>query len=257
MGADKQRWVYGLHAVGSLLARRPHAIAAAAVLERSRAGSLPALVKSLEDMSIPIERCSRGSLDRLTGTKAHQGIAVQTTGVAEIDVRELESLVLDRGRATRLLVLDRVQDPRNLGACLRCADAAGVDAVVVPRANAAGLTPAAVKSAAGAAETVPLARVGNLASTLHWLKDAGVWVVGAAAEAQRSLYDARLEDPIALVVGGEGEGLRRLTREICDELVAIPMRGTVPSLNVSVAAAVMLFELDRQIRNRQPVRRST
>jgi 23S rRNA (guanosine2251-2'-O)-methyltransferase len=246
-----------MHAVRSLLERRPRAVAAAAVLANARAGALPALVRQLEDLGVPIERCDRAKLDRLAGTHAHQGVAVQTTGLAEIDVRELEALVLDRGRSCRLLVLDRVQDPRNLGACLRSADAAGVDAVVVPRAHAAKLTPAAVKSAAGAAETVALARVGNLASTLHWLKEAGLWVVGAAAEAERSIYAARLEDPIALVVGGEGQGLRRLTREICDEIVGIPMGGTVASLNVAVAAAVMLFELERQVRNRQPARRST
>jgi len=257
VGDARSRWIYGIHPVRSLLERRAGAIAAAAVLAGSRAGALPELVRALEDRGVPIERCDRAKLDRLVGATTHQGIAVQTTGLAEVNIRELEALVIDRGRSVRLLVLDQVQDPRNLGACLRCADAAGVDAVVVPKARAATLTPAAVKAAAGAAETVPLARVGNLASTLHWLKQAGVWVVGAAADTQRSLYDAQLDDPIALVVGGEGQGLRRLTREICDEIVAIPMRGTVASLNVSVAAAVMLFELDRQVRNRRPGRPPT
>ena len=146
----------------------------------------------------------------------------------------------------RLLVLDQVEDPRNLGACLRTADAAGIDAVVVPKAHSAKLSGAALKAATGAAETVPLAVVPNLARALAWLKEAGVWVVGTDSEAPQSLYAARLEPPIAIVLGAEGKGLRRLTRESCDELVAIPMAGTVESLNVSVAAGVVLFELLRQ-----------
>jgi len=254
MAAARHRWTYGVHAVRALLERRAAGIEAAVLLRGSRAGALPALERRLDELGVAIERVDRAALDRLVGTKTHQGIAVRTRGPAEIDVRELENLVLHRGRATRLLVLDRVQDPRNLGACLRSADAAGVDAVVVPRAHAATLTPAALKAAAGAAESVQLARVGNLASTLHWLKEAGLWILGADATAQRSVYAARLEDPIAVVVGGEGTGLRRLTRNICDELVQIPMRGTVASLNVSVAAAVLLFELDRQVRQRSPAR---
>jgi 23S rRNA (guanosine2251-2'-O)-methyltransferase len=249
--------VYGLHAVRALLERRPDAIRSATVLRGSRAGALPEIERLLDARGVPVEHVDRAQLDRLTGGGSHQGIAVQTTGLAEIGVADFEALVLAKGRALRLLVLDQVQDPRNLGACLRTADAAGVDAVVIPKDRSAKLTPAAVKAAAGAAEAVSLARVGNLASALRWLKSAGVWVVGADAETPRSLYDAQLQAPVAIVVGGEGRGLRRLTRECCDELVGIPMQGTVASLNVSVAAAVLLFELDRQIRNRAPVRRPT
>lgn len=257
MAGAKPRWIYGVHAVRALLERRPGGIAAAAVLRGARAGALPELERRIKASGIPLRRVDRADLDRLTGGGAHQGIAVQTTGLAEIGVRALEALVLDRGRALRLLVLDRIQDPRNLGACLRSADAAGVDAVVIPKDRSAKLTAAAVKAAAGAAEAVPLARVGNLASTLHWLKAAGVWIVGADAETPRRLFDAQLDTPIAIVVGGEGRGLRRLTRETCDELVGIPMQGTVASLNVSVAAAVLLFELDRQLCARRPARRPT
>jgi len=250
-------WVYGVHAVRALLDRRPEGIVAAAVLRGARSGSLPELERRLASLGVPLKRLERGEMDRLTGATAHQGIAVQTAGLAEVDVRALEALVLDRGRSVRLLVLDQIQDPRNLGACLRSADAAGVDAVVIPKDRSAKLTAAAVKAAAGAAETVRLARVGNLASTLHWLKEAGLWIVGADADTPRSVFDAQLDAPIALVVGGEGRGLRRLTREVCDELVSIPMRGTVDSLNVSVAAAILLFELDRQVRGRSPARRQT
>lgn len=246
-----------MHAVRALLERRPEGIVAAALLRGSRAGVLPELERRLVSLGVPLQRVDRVALDRLTDGGTHQGIAVQAAGLAEIGVRDLEALVLERGRAVRLLVLDQIQDPRNLGACLRSAEAAGVDAVVIPKDRSAKLTAAAVKAAAGAAETVRLARVGNLASTLHWLKAAGVWIVGADADTPRSLFDAQLSAPIALVVGGEGRGLRRLTRETCDEIVSIPMHGTVASLNVSVAAAILLFELERQIRGRSPVRRPT
>ncbi len=248
-------WVYGVHAVRALLERRAENVVSAALLRGSRASTLPDIERELTKCNIPIEHMDRAALDRLTAGGTHQGVAVRIHGTGEIGVRELEALVLERGKALRLLVLDQVQDPRNLGACLRTADAAGADAVVVPRSRSAKLTPAAVKAAAGAAETVRLARVANLASTLHWLKQAGVWIVGADAETPRSLHDAQLDAPVAIVVGGEGHGLRRLTRELCDEIVKIPLRGTVASLNVSVAAAILLFELDRQIRSRSPARR--
>jgi 23S rRNA (guanosine2251-2'-O)-methyltransferase len=146
----------------------------------------------------------------------------------------------------RLLVLDGVEDPRNLGACLRTADAAGVDAVVVPKDHSAKLTAAAAKTATGAAETVPLYRAPNLARALTWLKEAGVWVVGADSGAPQPLYEAKLSPPVAMVLGGEGRGVRRLTRDLCDELVHIPMVGSVESLNVSVATGIVLFELLRQ-----------
>ena len=137
--------------------------------------------------------------------------------------------------------------PRNLGACLRSADAAGVDAVVVPRRRAASLTATALKAASGAAATVPLVRVANLAATLRWLRHAGVWIAGADAGAARTIYQASFELPLALVIGGEGKGLRRLTRDLCDETLSIPMRGAVESLNVSVAVGVLLFEVQRQV----------
>jgi len=161
-------------------------------------------------------------------------------------VGDFEALVLERARALRLLVLDGVEDPRNLGACLRTADAAGIDAVVVPKDHSAKLTAVAVKTSTGATETVPVFRAPNLARTLAWLKEAGVWVVGADAEARQSLYQSKLAPPVAMVLGGEGRGVRRLTRDLCDELVYIPMAGSVESLNVSVATGIVLFELLRQ-----------
>ncbi len=248
-------FVYGLHAVRALVEKRPGAILSAKLLRGSSAGGLPKLTKALEGLEVPLERVPRTELDRLSQGGTHQGIVVQTRGMEEVGIRELEELVIDRGKAFRGLVLDGVQDPRNLGACLRTADAAGADVVIVPKARAARLTPVALKAATGAAETVRLARVSNLAAALHWLKEAGVWVVGAAADSPRSVYDSRLETPVVLAVGSEGRGLRRLTRELCDELVSIPMQGAVASLNVSVAAGVLLFELNRQVKVRSLRRR--
>lgn len=250
----KPHAVYGLHAVRALLDKRPSAILGAKLLRGSSAGLLPQLARSLDNLGVPIERISRSDLDRLADGGTHQGIVVQTKGLEEVGIRELEELVFDRGKSFRGLLLDGVQDPRNLGACLRTADAAGMDAVIVPKNRAAKLTPAALKAATGAAETVCLARVSNIAASLHWLKEAGIWVVGAAADAQRSIHASRLEAPVIVAVGGEGRGLRRLTRESCDELVAIPMYGAVASLNVSVAVGVLLFELNRQISARKPAR---
>lgn len=243
--ADRRRRIYGLHAVRALVDRRPEAVVAATILADAR-GPLEELARELGSLRVPVERVRRAELDRLSDGASHQGVLVEVRGAGEMELGDFEDLVVQRGRAARLLVLDGVEDPRNLGACLRTADAAGVDAVVVPKAHSAPLTAAAVKAATGAAETVPLVRAPNLARALTWLKEAGVWVVGADAGAPQSLYAAKLAPPIALVLGGEGRGLRRLTRETCDELVSIPMTGAVASLNVSVAAGIVLFELKRQ-----------
>jgi len=237
--------VYGLHAVRTLLERRPEAVLAATILADA-GGELDKLARDLQSRGVQVARVRRGELDRLSDGATHQGVIVDVRAAAEFALADFEALVLERGRAVRLLVLDGVEDPRNLGACLRTADAAGIDAVVVPKDHSAKLTPAAIKAATGAAETVPVVRATNLARTLTWLKEAGVWVVGADSAAPKSLYAAKLEPPVAIVLGGEGRGVRRLTRDTCDELVSIPMAGSVESLNVSVATGVVLFELLRQ-----------
>jgi 23S rRNA (guanosine2251-2'-O)-methyltransferase len=246
MAGGARNRLYGLHAVRGLLETRPEAVVAAQVLEGSADGRLQQLVKRIEALGAPVRRVRRADLDRASGGGRHQGIVVEVAARPEFTLGALEDLVVARGNALRLLILDGVEDPRNLGACLRTADAAGIDAVVVPRSRAAKLTPAALKAATGAAETVPLLYAPNLARLLAWLEDAGVRLVGADSEADRGLFETRLEPPIGLVLGGEGRGLKRLTRERCDEIVAIPMVGTVASLNVSVAAAVLMFELARQ-----------
>jgi 23S rRNA (guanosine2251-2'-O)-methyltransferase len=243
--ANKRRHVYGLHAVRAVLERRPETLVAAKIL-RDASGKLGELARELASHGVAIERIGRAELDQLADGGVHQGIIVDVGVEPEFSIDDFETLVLERGRALRLLVLDGVEDPRNLGACLRTADAAGIDAVVVPKDHSAKLTAVAIKTAAGAAESVPVFRAPNLARLLAWLKEAEVWLVGAHGEAPQSLYETRLAPPIALVLGGEGRGVRRLTRDLCDELVHIPMRGTVESLNVSVATGIVLFELLRQ-----------
>jgi len=193
--------------------------------------------------SVPIHTLSRGDLDFRAGGLRHQGV------LARMPERELageEILEQPAQPQSLILVLDGVQDPHNLGACLRTAEAAGVHAVVIPRDRSAGLTPVAQKASAGASERVPLVAVTNLARTLRRLQELGYWLTGLAGDATESLYDADLTGPLALVLGAEGEGLRRLTRETCDRLVRIPMHGQAESLNVSVAAGVCLYEVLRQ-----------
>ncbi len=243
--ANRHQQIYGLHAVRALLERRPETVVTAKVL-RDGGGNVGELAKALAARGIAVERVSRNDLDRIADGGVHQGIVVEVAAAPEFSIGDFEALVLERGRALRLLVLDGVEDPRNLGACLRTADAAGIDAVVVPKDHSAKLTAAAIKTSTGAAETVPVYRAPNLARALAWLKEAGVWVVGADGEAPRSLYATKLAPPVAMVLGGEGRGVRRLTRDLCDELVHIPMSGSVESLNVSVATGIVLFELKRQ-----------
>lgn len=245
MAERSRQTVYGLHAVRALLQRRPQAIVRATLLDRP-SGALAEIAASLYALGIDIEHRRRADMNRAVQGGTHQGVIVEVRGRPEFTVQDFEALVLQRARALRLLVLDQVEDPRNLGACLRTADAAAVDAVVVPKAHSVKLTGAAAKVATGAAESVPMFTAPNLARTLAWLKQAGVWVVGTESDAPQSLYAAKLAPPIAVVLGAEGQGLRRLTRDSCDELVAIPMHGIVASLNVSVAAGVVLFELLRQ-----------
>jgi 23S rRNA (guanosine2251-2'-O)-methyltransferase len=198
------------------------------------------------------------ALDRETGGAVHQGVVAEVRPSAPLDENSLLDLITGLDSPALVLVLDGVSDPHNLGACLRTADAAGATAVVAPRDRAAGLTPAVRKVAAGAAETVPFAQVTNLARALRDLQSAGLWIAGTAEDGDRELFAADLTGPLALVMGSEGRGLRRLTRECCDFTLRLPMQGTVGSLNVSVAAGIVLYESLRQRRAKlaesQPVR---
>ncbi len=237
--------ITGIHAVLAALTRSPERVQALWVSRERRDRRLGEILAAARDAGIKVHQVPRATLDRMAGER-HQGVAAR---VQETTVRRAEDLgeFLDTlAGAPLLLVLDGVQDPHNLGACLRSAEAAGAHAVIVPRDNSAPLSPVARRAAAGAAESVPFFQVTNLARCLDDLKQRGIWLVGATQDAETELYRADLKGPLALVLGGEGKGLRRLTREHCDVLVGIPMAGAVASLNVSVATGICLFEAVRQ-----------
>jgi 23S rRNA (guanosine2251-2'-O)-methyltransferase len=233
--------IRGIHAVREALAATPGQIRKIVLVEGRLDKRLSEIAALARARGIPVYREPRERLGRFGGP--HQGVVAE---IFEFRWRDLDVILDAAPDPALILVLDQVEDPRNLGACLRTADAAGVDAVVVPRSRSAKLSGAALKAATGAAETVPLIVVPNLARALRWLRDAGVRLVGADERGERPHFDAELAAPVAIVLGAEGAGLRRLTREACDELVRIPMRGTVTSLNVSVAAGILLYEMLRQ-----------
>lgn len=239
--------VYGLHAVAALLASRPASIKKLMVADVAADRQLAPLLAQAVAAGISIQRINRKQLDQQAPDSRHQGvIAVVRETTSGINERELPEFLAALTEPAFLLVLDGVQDPHNLGACLRTADAAGVHAVILPQDRAVGITPVVHKVACGAVESVPVFTVTNLARTLRQLRDAGIWIYGASDSAEQRLYDIDLLGPIALVLGSEGKGMRRLTREHCDHLLSIPMAGQVESLNVSVAAGVVLFEVRRQ-----------
>ncbi|MBX3703853.1 MAG: 23S rRNA (guanosine(2251)-2'-O)-methyltransferase RlmB [Steroidobacteraceae bacterium] len=237
---------YGLHAVRAVLERRPADVLRLALA----AGRDDARIRELRQLAasrgVRVAQAAADELDRETGGAAHQGVLAEVRPSAALDENRLLDLVVAAAPPLLVLVLDGVSDPHNLGACLRTADAAGANAVVAPRDRAAGLTPAVRKVAAGAAETMPFAQVTNLARCLRDLKAAGVWIAGTAEDGEQELYAADLTGSLAIVMGAEGRGLRRLTRESCDFCLRLPMRGAVASLNVSVAAGIVLFEARRQ-----------
>ena len=237
---------YGIHSVRVLLSRHPQRVRRVLLAGGRDAGRLAELCSLAQRAGIQVSTADDATLDKLAEGERHQGVVAEVLPRAGDPETQLEEALEAAGSAPLLLVLDGVQDPHNLGACLRSADAAGVAAVIVPRDRAAGLTPVVRKVAAGAAETVPLVAVVNLARTLRDMKERGIWLVGTDDAADRTFYDADLQGPVALVMGSEGEGMRRLTRECCDQLVSIPMAGAVESLNVSVATGVVLFEAVRQ-----------
>jgi len=237
---------YGIHAVRVLLTRQPQRVRRVLLAGGRDAGRLAEIRALAQKARVQVDAADDALLDKLAEGGRHQGAVAEVLPRAEDPETQLEEALESTAGAPLLLVLDGVQDPHNLGACLRSADAAGVAAVIVPRDRAAGMTPVVRKVAAGAAETVPLVAVVNLARTLRQLKERGIWLVGTDDTADKALYEADLAGPVALVMGSEGEGLRRLTRECCDVLVSIPMAGAVESLNVSVATGVVLFEAVRQ-----------
>jgi len=255
-------YTYGIHAVDSLLRARPAAVQCLWVQQGRQDRRMAALLELAANQGVKVARKSRSELDDMVSGR-HQGVIAETlegpadgagpdtAGASDTNLwpeAQLLRRVDEAERPVLILVLDGVTDPHNLGACLRSADAAGVDAVVVPKDRSADLTPVVRKVACGAAEVVPFVRVTNLSRTLDALKARGVWVFGTAGEAAGPIYDHDLTGSLALVMGAEGSGLRRLTRERCDFLVNLPMAGSVGSLNVSVATGICLFEVVRQRR---------
>jgi len=244
-GAAGRASVYGLHAVRTMLERRPERVVSiqlAAHRDDPRVRQIETLAR---EAGRPVRRIEAEALRARLGEVAHQGVLAEIEPLPSWGEAQLFS-ALEQARAPLLLALDGVQDPHNLGACLRTADACGVLALIVPRDRAAHVTPVVRKVAAGAAETTPVAVVTNLARTLELLKEAGLWVIGAAAEAEQPAARADLTGGVVLVLGAEGSGLRQLTRQRCDRLVSLPSLGAVESLNVSVAAGMLLYEAVRQ-----------
>jgi 23S rRNA (guanosine2251-2'-O)-methyltransferase len=237
------RVVFGFHAVLARLRADPKSVVEIFLDETRNDARGKDLVAIAERAGVRVMRVPTKRLDGFYGGGRHQGV------VARVEVRNLAddlNQILEQVKNPLLLVLDGVTDPHNLGACLRVANAAGAHAVIAPRDRAAGITPVVSKVASGAAENTPYLMVTNLARTLGEVKEHNIWVVGADERADKTLYEADLPRSIAWVLGAEGEGMRRLTRESCDVLVRIPMRGEVQSLNVSVAAGICLFESVRR-----------
>jgi len=234
----------GFHAVTGRLRQKSDTISEIYVdAERNdgRARDLKAMATKAGVRVIPVDA---KRLDGMAGGARHQGVVAQAQ---PIDMPQfIEDVLEDLSEPPLILILDGVQDPHNLGACLRVADGAGAHAVIAPKDRSVGLTTAAIKVASGAAETVPYIVVTNLARTMRDLKDRNIWLVGTDDAAPKTLYEEKLEGALGIVMGAEGEGLRRLTRESCDLLVSIPMMGSVESLNVSVASGVCLYEARRR-----------
>jgi 23S rRNA (guanosine2251-2'-O)-methyltransferase len=239
--------VYGLHAVRALLTRHAERVSSVIVAEQRTDPRVAQILQLCADAGKPVKRVAPTVFKQLFGEATHQGVYAEVAPLAPWREEELlAALIRAEGKAPLVLVLDGVQDPHNLGACLRTADACGALAVVIPKDRAVQMTPTVRKVAAGAAETTPIAVVTNLARTLRLLKDAGLWIVGADAAAPKLAYETDLSGPIALVMGAEGSGLRQLTRETCDLTVRLPQQGAVESLNVSVATGMLLYEALRQ-----------
>ncbi|MDA0129962.1 23S rRNA (guanosine(2251)-2'-O)-methyltransferase RlmB [Vibrio sp. MarTm2] len=238
-------FIYGIHAVKAVLEREPERFIEAFVLKGRQDDRLMPILNELQECGVSIQQMTRKTLDDKARGANHQGIMARVKPAKQLNENDLDD-ILAKHESPLLLVLDGVTDPHNLGACLRNADAAGVAAVIVPKDKSANITATVSKVACGAAETVPLVRVTNLARTMRALQEQGIWFVGTAGEATQDIYQAKLTGSLAIVMGAEGDGMRRLTRETCDDLIKIPMAGSVSSLNVSVASGVCLFEAVRQ-----------
>lgn len=238
--------VFGIHAVTSALRLKPEQVRELWVDKARVDERMLLLLETAQARHILVHQVNRARLDELVGNNKHQGVAANCISGYWLRDHQLTSLLDDLKPPGFFLVLDGVTDPHNLGACLRSANGAGVDGVIIPKDRSVGLTPVVRKVASGAADATAVFQVTNLARTLRELKDKGIWIYGLAGDATQTLYNTDFSGPVALVLGAEGKGIRRLTREHCDQLVQIPMAGPVESLNVSVATGICLYEVVRQ-----------
>lgn len=245
MSKDNQ-WIAGINAVASAVEHDADNVREVLLEAGAKNPRLLEIEGNARRMGIDVRRVTQQALDGVAGGMRHQGVVARYAAARTWDEHELEGLVEAAGGKALVLVLDGVQDPHNLGACLRSAAAAGVTAVVIPKDKAVQVNATVRKTSSGAADTIPVIRATNLARVMRELQQLGVWIHGLAGDAPASLYDLDMTGNVALVLGGEGDGMRRLTREHCDSLVRIPMPGEFESLNVSVATGVALFEAVRQ-----------
>ena len=242
-------WIAGIHSVRTALKHGADAVEEVWIEHRRQDRRLREILELARSANVPVRQMERPDLDRALPGVNHQGVLARAAVPAAGTEGDLEAILDKLTEPPFLLILDGVQDPHNLGACLRTCDAAGVHVLIAPKDNAVGLTPTVCKVASGAVGRVPFIQVTNLARTLRGLKDRGVWLIGTSGEADTSIYQADLKGPLALVMGGEEKGLRRLTSDCCDRLVSLPMRGEVESLNVAVATGITLYEALRQRSN--------
>ncbi len=242
-----ESWIVGINPVEGALDNDAERVRELRVEQGSRNPRVAGLVERAKKRRIPVQAVKRAELERLAGKHArHQGVAARYEAPATLGEADLPALAEKAGSSALFLVLDGVTDPHNLGACLRSAAAAGATAVIVPKDRAVGITPTVRRASAGGADRVPLVEAVNLARALRSLQEAGVWLTGLDGEADRDIHACDFRGAVALVMGSEGEGMRRLTRETCDFLARIPMPGRMESLNVSVATGIVLFEAVRQ-----------
>lgn len=243
-------YAYGIHSVLSVLKNSPNTVSELYLARKKPDTNLTMILEVAKKLSIPVKTVSNETLDGFAPSSNHQGIVAKITNTTLEDYSENDiNPLLDSIKEPHLiLLLDSLSDPHNLGACLRTSDAFGVHMVIANKDKAVGMTPSVRKVACGAAETVPFVQVTNLARTMDMLKERGIWFYGTTEKSELSVFDAEFKGSLGFVLGAEGSGMRRLTSERCDFLISIPMMGSVPSLNVSVAAGVFLFEVTRQRR---------
>jgi len=246
----KEEFIFGMHAVEAAIKYEPESVVTLFIDKYRKDEKIRNLIQLANDNNIEVIRDHKQKLEKMAGGPRHQGVvAVYQNNIKTYSEADISNIIKDAGNDCLVLVLDGVKDPHNLGACFRSANAANVDMIIVPKNRAVGLTSSVRKVACGGAEKTPFVQVTNLSRTMKKLQEDGLWLVGAAGEAEKELYDIDFKGPIGIILGAEEDGLRRLTRENCDFLAKIPMLGTVESLNVSVSAGIFLFEALRQRKN--------